>query len=64
MKDFARRIAIVSSGGLGMGRELVRQLVVEAVRCGQCERSPRWDLAEMRSARLSRTQGAAGEVDR
>ena len=29
MKDLAGRIAVVTGGGSGMGRELVRQLVAE-----------------------------------
>jgi NAD(P)-dependent dehydrogenase (short-subunit alcohol dehydrogenase family) len=37
MKDFAGRIAVVSGGGSGMGRELARQLVAEACNVAMCD---------------------------
>ena len=37
MKDFAARIAIVTGGGSGMGRELVRQLLAEGCHVATCD---------------------------
>ena len=37
MKDLAGRIAVVTGGGSGMGRELVRQLAVEACNVAMCD---------------------------
>jgi NAD(P)-dependent dehydrogenase (short-subunit alcohol dehydrogenase family) len=37
MKDFAGRIAVVSGGGTGMGRELVRQLIAEGCNVAMCD---------------------------
>jgi NAD(P)-dependent dehydrogenase (short-subunit alcohol dehydrogenase family) len=40
MKDFAARIAVVTGGGSGMGRELVRQLVAQGCHVATCDISP------------------------
>jgi NAD(P)-dependent dehydrogenase (short-subunit alcohol dehydrogenase family) len=37
MKDFAGRIAAITGGGSGMGRELVRQLAAEACNVAMCD---------------------------
>jgi NAD(P)-dependent dehydrogenase (short-subunit alcohol dehydrogenase family) len=41
MKDFAGRIAVVTGGGSGMGRELIRQLVAEGCNVAMCDVSTR-----------------------
>src|SRR5262249_49349011 len=37
MKDFSGRIAVVTGGGSGVGRELVRQLVTEGCAIAMCD---------------------------
>ncbi|HLZ06464.1 MAG TPA: SDR family NAD(P)-dependent oxidoreductase [Bradyrhizobium sp.] len=45
MKDFAGKIAVITGGGTGMGRELARQLVAEGCNVAMCDVSPE-NLAE------------------
>src|ERR1044071_6785529 len=57
MKDFAGKIAVVTGGGAGMGRELARQLVAEGCHVAMCDVSDT-DMAETRS--LCEAQARSG----
>jgi NAD(P)-dependent dehydrogenase (short-subunit alcohol dehydrogenase family) len=54
MKDLADRIAVVSGGGSGMGRELVRQLAAEGCNVAMC------DVSAAGMAETQRLCAAAG----
>jgi NAD(P)-dependent dehydrogenase (short-subunit alcohol dehydrogenase family) len=54
MKDLAGRIAVVTGGGSGMGRELVRQLVAEGCNVAMCDISERNMMETQRLCELDR----------
>jgi NAD(P)-dependent dehydrogenase (short-subunit alcohol dehydrogenase family) len=54
MKDFADRIAVVTGGGTGMGRELVRQLVAQGCNVAMCDLSAQTMAETKRLCELER----------
>ena len=57
MKDFAGRLAVVTGGGAGMGRELACQLVAEGCNVAMCDISPK-SIAETERLCGQKRQGA------
>ncbi|HLK44720.1 MAG TPA: SDR family NAD(P)-dependent oxidoreductase, partial [Acidimicrobiales bacterium] len=55
--EFAGRVAVVTGGGTGMGRELVRQLAAAGCHVAACDVSDA-ELAE--TARLARAEATGG----
>jgi NAD(P)-dependent dehydrogenase (short-subunit alcohol dehydrogenase family) len=54
MKNFADKVAVVTGGGTGMGRELVRQLVAEGCNVAMCDLSAQTMVETKRLCELTR----------
>jgi NAD(P)-dependent dehydrogenase (short-subunit alcohol dehydrogenase family) len=58
MSGFAHKLAVVTGGGSGIGRELVRQLAVEGCSVAACD----WNAEAVGETAATARTGAAGDV--
>src|SRR6516164_3232985 len=56
--SYAGKLAVITGGGSGMGRELVRQLAAQGCSVATCD----WNAEAVRETAIMAREGAAAEV--